>query len=318
MPSLCLLIGAGFSRNWGGWLSEEVFEHLLGNDNIIRDSQLQEHMWNHKNNGGFEAALFKWRSRTDISKERKIILESAIKDTFDSMNKGLRRSNLEFSQDRLNSISLFLTKFDVIFTLNQDLFLEYHYMNSNIELNAPQRFNGPALPGMLPEHPVPLGSWADTDWLPNPREEFSVSEGSQPIIKLHGSSNWISNDSERLMIMGGAKSSQISSIPILSYYFEYFRNSIYRENSKLMIIGYSFSDNHINDALSEAVNKGLHLFIIDPRGTSLVYPDLYEFTSGKIDLRNGLRGASRRNLRETFSGDAIEMAKIQRFIDFLR
>jgi hypothetical protein len=318
LPSLCLLIGAGFSRNWGGWLSEEVFEHLLGNDNIIRDSQLQEHMWNHKNNGGFEAALFKWRSRTDISKERKIILESAIKDTFDSMNKGLRRSNLEFSQDRLNSISLFLTKFDVIFTLNQDLFLEYHYMNSNIELNAPQRFNGPALPGMLPEHPVQLGSWADTDWLPNPREEFSVSEGAQPIIKLHGSSNWISNDSERLMIMGGAKSSQISSIPILSYYLEYFRNSIYRENSKLMIIGYSFSDNHINDALSEAVNKGLHLFIIDPRGTSLVYPDLYEFTSGKIDLRNGLRGASRRNLRETFSGDAIEMAKIQRFIDFLR
>ena len=28
MPNL-LLIGAGFSRNWGGWLATEAFEHLL-------------------------------------------------------------------------------------------------------------------------------------------------------------------------------------------------------------------------------------------------------------------------------------------------
>jgi hypothetical protein len=25
-----LLTGAGFSRNWGGWLANEAFEHLLG------------------------------------------------------------------------------------------------------------------------------------------------------------------------------------------------------------------------------------------------------------------------------------------------
>ena len=29
MPKL-LLLGAGFSRNWGGWLATEVFEYLLG------------------------------------------------------------------------------------------------------------------------------------------------------------------------------------------------------------------------------------------------------------------------------------------------
>jgi hypothetical protein len=25
-----LLTGAGFSRNWGGWLADEAFEYLLG------------------------------------------------------------------------------------------------------------------------------------------------------------------------------------------------------------------------------------------------------------------------------------------------
>ena len=35
-----LLLGAGFTRNWGGWLASEVFEYLLGSpeidDNLCR------------------------------------------------------------------------------------------------------------------------------------------------------------------------------------------------------------------------------------------------------------------------------------------
>jgi hypothetical protein len=36
MPDL-LLTGAGFSRNWGGWLANEVFEYLLGCPEINQD-----------------------------------------------------------------------------------------------------------------------------------------------------------------------------------------------------------------------------------------------------------------------------------------
>jgi hypothetical protein len=32
--SLILLTGAGFSRNWGGWLAAEVFEYLIGQDDL--------------------------------------------------------------------------------------------------------------------------------------------------------------------------------------------------------------------------------------------------------------------------------------------
>lgn len=35
-----LLIGAGFSRNWGGWLATEAFEYLLGSPEVARDPGL--------------------------------------------------------------------------------------------------------------------------------------------------------------------------------------------------------------------------------------------------------------------------------------
>ena len=50
-----LLLGAGFSRNWGGWLAPEVFEYLLGCPEV--DEELRSLLWKHKDQGGFEAAL---------------------------------------------------------------------------------------------------------------------------------------------------------------------------------------------------------------------------------------------------------------------
>jgi hypothetical protein len=32
-----LLLGAGFSRNWGGWLASEAFEYLLGCPQVDED-----------------------------------------------------------------------------------------------------------------------------------------------------------------------------------------------------------------------------------------------------------------------------------------
>jgi len=35
MPNYLLLLGAGFSRNWGGWLASEAFEYLLGSPEMM-------------------------------------------------------------------------------------------------------------------------------------------------------------------------------------------------------------------------------------------------------------------------------------------
>ena len=50
-----LLLGAGFSRNWGGWLAAEADEYLLGHPKI--DKPVRDILWKYRRKGGFEAAL---------------------------------------------------------------------------------------------------------------------------------------------------------------------------------------------------------------------------------------------------------------------
>jgi hypothetical protein len=50
-----LLLGAGFSRNWGGWLADEVSDYLMSHPRI--DDGLRELLQRYKGKGGFEAAV---------------------------------------------------------------------------------------------------------------------------------------------------------------------------------------------------------------------------------------------------------------------
>ena len=52
-----LLLGAGFSHNWRGWLASEAFEYLLGCHEIQMDQTLKDLMWKHQDTGGFEGAI---------------------------------------------------------------------------------------------------------------------------------------------------------------------------------------------------------------------------------------------------------------------
>jgi hypothetical protein len=51
-----LLLGAGFSRNWGGWPADEVFDFLLACPEIIGDPERQKILWA-QSESGFEGAL---------------------------------------------------------------------------------------------------------------------------------------------------------------------------------------------------------------------------------------------------------------------
>ena len=64
-----LLLGAGFSRNWGGWLASEVFEYLLGTPEVLADDGLRTHLWNYRL-GGFEDAINELQRAILASAER--------------------------------------------------------------------------------------------------------------------------------------------------------------------------------------------------------------------------------------------------------
>ena len=123
-----LLLGAGFSRNWGGWLSSEAFEYLLGCPEILSNSDLRRALWKSKSEGGFEQALSIMQADHSIGqteRERAThAFEAALVRMFDDMNAALLEvKDLEFPSTQPNTVRRLLARFDAIFTLNQDLLL---------------------------------------------------------------------------------------------------------------------------------------------------------------------------------------------------
>ncbi|MDB0529326.1 SIR2 family protein [Ralstonia solanacearum] len=324
-----LLLGAGFSRNWGGWLASEAFEYLLGCPEIRSDDELRRLLWRNQAAGGFENALADLQSanradpQTHGTRLQNLML--AITRMFEDMNRGfLDRTDFEFHQHLGELVRSFLVRFDAIFTLNQDLLLEHHYLTENIALAAPHHWNGPQLPGLRPlaaaGEPA-AQSWARRMWVPN--GDHQVAPRLQPYFKLHGSSNWQKDDGNPMLILGGEKTREIGLYPVLTWYAEQFDAYLAQRDSRLMVIGYGFRDQHVNEAIARAVEQhGLKMFIVGPDGGDLARAlnptnrtPIRVGTPLEETFERCLVGASRRSLSEIFGRDAIERNKVLRFFD---
>jgi hypothetical protein len=130
-----LLTGAGFSRNWGSWLANEVFEYLLADKDITAPIRAQ--LWRDKHSqGNFEDTVQHFRSlaqQGDATHYNLLLsilagMFNAMKNSFVSMG-----FNFEFQANDMNmNVAVFLQKFEAIFTLNQDTLMEAHYLNDDI------------------------------------------------------------------------------------------------------------------------------------------------------------------------------------------
>jgi hypothetical protein len=309
-----LLLGAGFSRNWNGFLAKEVFDYLLGCPEISCNQYLKELLFRNQTNGGFESALAAvqadYLNNSGTSTNNLIDFQSAVIQMFNHMNDGFFKMSFEFQQSLEMSIGRFLARFDRIFTLNQDLLLEHHYIDNNVALLSNTRWNGSELPGMRPIQSCNgiSSSWAQRIWVPVDKKEFKLCAERQPYIKLHGSSNWQWGENQKnlMLIMGGNKINEIELSPVLSWYQQLFRDSLSQAKARLMVIGYGFQDVHINDIIRSAINKHhLQMFIIAPSGSDRL----------ENDFKNSIIGVSRRSLDEIFGKDIIEHKKVMRFFE---
>ena len=96
---------------------------------------------------------------------------------------------------------------------------------------------------------------------PNGQHQLQLGASVQPLIKLHGSTDWVGAEGASLMVLGNAKSGAISRVPLLAWYHEVFRARLCAGNVRLMVIGYSFQDEHINEViLSASKDHGLDLY----------------------------------------------------------
>jgi len=316
-----LLIGAGFSRNWGGWLAAEAFEYLLGCKEIQDNPSLGILLWQHKESGGFEAALAAVQAQgRGYGKDELAALQAAVIRMFDDMNNGYLglTNGLEFNSQVGFLVREMLVRFDAIFSLNQDLLLEYHYINDNISLCGARKWDAAYLPGVRRTQPAGMlyGPQArrEVQWIVGD-EHFERPLRQQPIYKLHGSTQWVDQNGSDLLVIGGAKTATISRTPLLGQYLRDFEARLSQPGARLMIIGYGFADGHINEIIQKTAQNGLRCFIIDPLGVDVANPTRNVPVRVANPMENLIIGASRRTLREIFSGDRVEYAKIMRFFE---
>lgn len=243
------------------------------------------------------------QAREDVAR-----LNGAIQEAFAEMNASFaRRGGMEFSNAVERSIASYLARFDAIFTLNQDLLLEAHYRVDGLHHNKwPQGVDYPGIvapPDWRSAHPgARIGmtrSCTPRVWTPVP--------GAQPIYKLHGSVDWRANDGQPIMIIGTGKEKAISTSEILRSYHDQFSRILNSGGTRLMVIGYSFSDEHINQVLIGARERGLRMYLVNPGGLEALGQERSELS--KIPLA----GLSTRPLSTTF-GDSDDPS----FSSFLR
>jgi hypothetical protein len=312
-----LLTGAGFSRYWGGMLASDVFTYLLGCNEL--DEELRRLLWRDRSFEDVLAAL--QFAKDDDGKRRYNLLTSALIGMFNGMGQAFLQREFEFRNppDTRYSLTSFLMRFDAIFTLNQDTLLEQKY----IPFVGPPKWGRAHLPGIkYLGNPQLTGPVHDRIAVMEPNaSDFRLAPGVQSYIKLHGSCNWNDGPSGgRILIMGGQKAVSINQFSILSWYHKEFRNMLMRPGARLMVIGYSFSDAHINDAIMDAIKQSdLKIFLVDPSGDRILgkrdpramIPDRPGPLLETIPPR--IIGISQRSIDTTFNNDTVELANLTRF-----
>jgi hypothetical protein len=269
--------------------------------------------------GNFESALGRVRQlaaqggthRQDLG-----VLEAAVADVFRALNQPFAQPGRlnQWSNSAADSLDEFLAKFDAIYSVNQDMLLECWYSNGPYAHNRwPGGWYQPGIvfPAGWREGP-PAGR---IEMVLTPGE-FQVANGSQPIYKLHGSTNWRTAGGDGVMIVGEGKEDAIGGVPLLRRYFEWFARDLEAGGTRVMAIGYSFSDPHVDELMERAQQKaGLQLYLVNPAGLEALRYLKPENIGNKMrDLAGCVHGYCTRPLPQIFGGVGQWRSELENFL----
>jgi hypothetical protein len=265
-----LLTGAGFTANWGGFLNIELWAQIFNHKRTQRNKQTRKYLLEYAPNWEFVLEIV--QSNSSFTEEDKEDIWEAVNSAFDKMDSIYKEGVANNGQDIQKTKTLFDQLFDrkrgYIFSVNQDLFVE-RFLLGTVR----------SRPGIVPRIERPPGSydsleeWGLTkvpseDGIRQNGDKYFADFGPQNIayIKLHGSHDWISSSGSEIKVMGGGKKEKIKNEPILNLYFNKFEEILSIKESRLLVIGYGFHDDHINKVLGDAVKKhNLKIFMISPQ-----------------------------------------------------
>lgn len=256
-----LITGAGFSKDYGGLLANQFATELYNNTSLYENTKRLLREYNYE------------KVYTDIVDiNEKESFQNAIVEIFRKMDKNSigKIATRKLNWDKLHELFLHEDRFNFIFTTNQDLVIEryflFHYQNKgieNIKLNFP--YTSYKMTEVTKEQSKVYKNIAI-----QPLDKYAFEHFKQPLlldrnhlpeigkinyIKLHGSSNWINNNNKEIIISGLDKLKQMSESDILRTSYVFFDKILCVKNLNLVIIGYGFNDNWINEKIMGAVDK---------------------------------------------------------------
>ena len=312
-----LLTGAGFTANFGGFLAREMWEIIFNNPKLNNIQKIKNLL---RDNFDYEAIYSIILNSTNYISEEKNSFKEIIKESYNSLDKVIKNYNFTGTDPygiNIYGVRELLTIFTkcnnqtgIHFTLNQDLFMERQFCRCPLGFSGPQFKDYRDLiysRRLDPEKSITL---------PNTQQvkEFQINHISNCgdfFIKLHGSHGWLSANGGDQMVLGSHKSENIQKEPLLKFYFELFEKALFRQNIKILIIGYGFRDEHINTCLIKAIKEyGLKIHIISTESPELfkqrlLYPDPNHQpleVKGQI-IWNGIESYYQKKLKEIYPAD---------------
>ena len=213
----------------------------------------------------FEDALEKVRTGLFEAADAEA-LEIAIKAAFDTMDEGYKNPARPVLGATINDfISRFCPVVGIgtgyVFSLNQDLLLERIYGT----MVDKQKLAIAGISWSEPPHPFPAGAWPIPLASPiDPAQNEPRLLRNFNHVKLHGSINWRATDGTSAIVMGRRKPLTIARSPLIGWYHRVFGQVPCAGGVRLMVIGYGWGDEHVNDPIADAVvNHGLQVYSWD-------------------------------------------------------
>ncbi len=267
-----LLTGAGFTKNFGGFLSEEMSDQIFNSNEVEEEGRVKEFIRNNPDLD-YEILYQKIQKGKEFKKNEKQAFHNAVLRAYQNLDEAIRQWIFNFdspypvcAQFLNEMISRFADSGQgYFFTLNQDLFIERKYKGRNSCWPAMGTVWDPPFHKNNISFPLKEEDFCtlpNNDILDENKKEQILKSCRFMYIKLHGSYGWLSHDGSQKMVIGGEKLEKIKKEPLLRWYYDLFNKVFANKNQKLMVIGYGFRDEHINEILSKS--PGLKICVISP------------------------------------------------------
>lgn len=322
MGNIYLLTGAGFSHDFGGYLANEMWNEIFNYGAVKKYPKLAKIT---SDDFDYESIYYNIHSNPECISEEKEAISEAILQAYMSIDNRIKQAGRGDHGSLIYPVNKMIESFSsncrfggggFFFTLNQDYFVERWFSSSDTGLHHPYINN--ANTGWHLENK----NFDATHYVVAPNEplnhEESLNVTNFHYIKLHGSFNWKRSDGSNLMIIGQDKEKLIAEEPLLTCYSDIFKRELNKEDVRLLVIGYGFRDDHINQVIANSmINFGLKLVIVAPLSDD-------EFTRVKMILSNNSPDNIilnlyfyRKKLSELFIDDTWRRIKETLFLDKL-